>query len=134
MLDTPLLLAHQAIRRLTAKALSTLDISADEARVLEVLGKQERPTMGLVAAKAGLLLPALSKLADRLETRGLVRRVAGDEDTRRVHLVLTPQGERQRAQALAEFTKIDKYLAEKIGSWEIDRLEKLLAKIHEKVL
>ena len=71
MLDTPLLLAHQAIRRLTAKALSTLDISADEARVLEVLGKQERPTMGLVAAKAGLLLPALSKLADRLETRGL---------------------------------------------------------------
>jgi len=134
MIDTSLLLAHQAIRRLTAKALSTLDISADEARVLEVLGKQERPTMGLVAAKAGLRLPALSKLADRLEARGLVRRVAGDEDTRRVHLVLTPQGERQRAQALAEFTKIDKYLAEKIGSWEIDRLEKLLAKIHEKVL
>ena len=134
MIDTSLLLAHQAIRRLTAKALSTLDISADEARVLEVLGKQERPTMGLVAATAGLRLPALSKLADRLEARGLVRRVAGDEDTRRVHLVLTPQGERQRAQALAEFTKIDKYLAEKIGSWEIDRLEKLLAKIHEKVL
>ena len=44
----------------------------------------------------------------------------------------TPAGERQRAQALAEIAKIDKDLSEKIGSWEIDRLEKLLAKIQEK--
>jgi len=133
MLDTPLLLAHQAIRRLTAKALSTLGISPDEARVLEVLGGQDRPSMGAVAAKAGLRLPALSKLADRLEERGFVRRVPGDDDTRRVYLVLTPAGERQRTLALAEIAKIDKGLAEKMGSWELDRLEKLLAKLSEKL-
>lgn len=131
MLDTPLLLAHQAIRRLTAKALSTLGISVDEARVLEVLGGPERASMGQVGTKSGLKISALSKLADRLETRGLLRRVAGDDDTRRVYLVLTPLGERLRSQALAEMSKIDKYLSEKIGSWELDRLEKLLSKIQQ---
>ncbi|MBL8895447.1 MAG: MarR family transcriptional regulator [Rhizobiales bacterium] len=131
MLDTPLLLAHQAIRRLTAKALSTLGISVDEARVLEVLGGPERVSMGQVAAKSGLRISALSKLADRLEARGLARRVEGDDDTRRVYLVLTPLGERLRIQALAVIAKTDKHLTEKIGSWELDRLEKLLSKIQQ---
>ena len=54
MLDTPLLLAHQAIRRLTAKALSNLALSPDEARVLEVVGGLEHPTMSVVAARAGV--------------------------------------------------------------------------------
>jgi MarR family multiple antibiotic resistance transcriptional regulator len=130
MLDTPLLLAHQAIRRLTAKALSNLAISPDEARVLEVVGGLEHPTMGVVAARAGLKLPALSKLADRLEARGLLRRVDGEVDTRCVHLALTFQGDKLRTTALAEMAKIDKQLAERIGSWEMDRLEKLLAKIN----
>lgn len=132
MLDTPLLLAHQAVRRLTAKALSTLGISVDEARVLEVLGDPERASMGQIARRSGLKISALSKLADRLEASGIARRVGGDDDTRKVYLVLTPLGERQRAQALAEIAKTDKYLSEKIGSWELDRLEKLLAKIQEK--
>ncbi|MBL8906316.1 MAG: MarR family transcriptional regulator [Rhizobiales bacterium] len=132
MLDTPLLLAHQAVRRLTAKALSTLGISVDEARVLELLGDPERASMGQIARRAGLKISALSKLADRLETTGLARRVAGDDDTRRVYLALTPLGERLRAQALTEIAKSDRYLSEKIGSWELDRLEKLLAKIREK--
>jgi DNA-binding MarR family transcriptional regulator len=132
MLDTPLLLAHQAVRRLTAKALSILGISVDEARVLEVLGDPERASMGQIAKRSGLRMPALSKLADRLESSGLVRRLAGDDDTRKVYLVLTPLGERLRTQALAEISKTDKHLTEKIGSWEIDRLVKLLAKIQEK--
>ena len=132
MFDTPLLLAHQAVRRLTAKALSTLGISVDEARVLEVLGDPERASMGQIARRTGLKISAFSKLADRLEARGLIRRVGGDDDTRRVYLVLTPPGERQRAQALSEIAKIDKHLSEKVGSWEIDRLVKLLAKLQDK--
>jgi len=132
MFDTPLLLAHQAVRRLTAKALSTLGISVDEARVLEVLGDPERASMGQIARRTGLKISAFSKLADRLEARGLIRRVGGDDDTRRVYLVLTPAGERQRAQSLSEIAKIDKHLSEKVGSWEIDRLVKLLAKLQDK--
>jgi DNA-binding MarR family transcriptional regulator len=130
MLDTPLLLAHQAIRRLTAKALSNLALSPDEARVLEVVGGAEHPTMGQVAGRAGLTLSALSKLADRLEARGLLRRTDDEVDTRCVHLSLTFQGDRLRTAAMAEMAKIDKQLAERIGSWEMDRLEKLLAKIN----
>jgi DNA-binding MarR family transcriptional regulator len=87
--------------------------------------------MGQIARRSGLRISALSKLADRLEARGLARRLAGDDDTRRVYLVLTPLGERQRGLALAEIAKSDKYLSEKIGSWEIDRLEKLLTKIQQ---
>jgi DNA-binding MarR family transcriptional regulator len=132
MLDTPLLLAHLSVRRLTAKALSMLGISVDEARVLELLGDSERASMGQIARRSGLRMSALSKLADRLEANGLARRVAGDDDTRKVYLFLTPLGARQRSLALQEIAKADKYLSEKIGSWEIDRLEKLLAKIQEK--
>lgn len=131
MLDTPLLLAHQAVRRLTAKALSTLGISVDEARVLEVLGQPERVSMGQIAKQSGLRISAMSKLADHLEAAGLARRVAADDDTRRVYLVLTPLGERQRSQALTEIARLDKHLSEKVGSWELDRLEKLLAKIQQ---
>lgn len=132
MLDTPLFLAHQEIRRLTAKALIALGISVDEARVLEVLGDPDRVSMGQIARRSGLRISALSKLADRLESGGLARRVPADDDTRKVYLALTPLGERQRTQALAEIAKADKHLSERIGSWEIDRLVKLLAKIHDK--
>ena len=132
MIDTPLLLAHQAIRRLTAKALSKLSISADEACVLEVVGGGEQTTMGAVARLSGLKLPALSKLADRLEGRYLLRRIAGETDTRCVHLALTPQGDKLRQAAMAEISKLDKELAEALGSWEMDRLVKLLTKIKEK--
>jgi len=92
MLDTPLLLAHQAIRRLTSKALSNLALSPDEARVLEVVGGAEHPTMGQVAGRAGLTLSALSKLADRLEAAGLLRRERADEDGRGLYAVLTDDG------------------------------------------
>jgi DNA-binding MarR family transcriptional regulator len=86
--------------------------------------------MGQVAGRAGLTLSALSKLADRLEARGLLRRTDGEVDTRCVHLSLTFQGDKLRIAAIAEMVKIDKKLAERIGSWEMDRLEKLLAKIN----
>jgi DNA-binding MarR family transcriptional regulator len=130
MLETPLFLAHGTVWQETAKALAQLGISPEEGRVLEALGQAEHTTMGMIAAKSGLLLPALSKLADRLEARGLARRVGAEDDTRRVYLRLTSAGEKLRTEALAAIAQVDRLFAERVGSWEIDRLLRLLAKFN----
>jgi DNA-binding MarR family transcriptional regulator len=67
--------------------------------VLYTLSKCDAPArMGELSQGVLLSQPALSRLVDRLEARGLVERVADPEDGRAVRVGLTPAGsELQRA-------------------------------------
>jgi DNA-binding MarR family transcriptional regulator len=70
---------------------SSLGISRIEAGVMSVLSRGSRRITELAAAE-GVTQPAMTRLVDRLQERGLVTRESDPEDGRAVVVQLTPGG------------------------------------------
>jgi DNA-binding MarR family transcriptional regulator len=132
MLDLHLLQAARSVQRAATAALKGSEIALDELHVLECLNPSDRQSIGGVARALGLHLPHVSKIADRLEAKSLIRRIPAEEDTRRVYLLLTPQGERLRTAARSEVQSAMRAFSEKLGQWDEDRLTKLMGKLTDK--
>jgi MarR family transcriptional regulator, organic hydroperoxide resistance regulator len=129
MLDDRLLQAARSVQRAAMRALESFGLNLDELHMLERLNANERQSIGGVARSLSLHFPHASKIADRLEDKLLLRRIPAEEDTRRVYLLLTPQGERLRNTARSEVQKAMRAFSEKLGQWDEDRLVKLLGKL-----
>ena len=71
-------------------------------------------------------------LVDRLEVRGLVTRKPSPDDRRVKHVLLTPAGERLRAQLLARFGPIRESL-DSLPRTEQRRLRDLLSQVLERI-
>ncbi|HKA30817.1 MAG TPA: MarR family transcriptional regulator [Candidatus Binatia bacterium] len=72
-------------------------LSATDLKTLDILQRQGTRTAGELAAHTGLATPSVTALIDRLEAKGLLRRVRGREDRRRVLVELTPALEKEVA-------------------------------------
>src|SRR5438309_12003051 len=59
-------------------------LGATEEKTLSLLGKRGPLTAGEIAAHTGLTTPSVTSLIDRLENKGMVRRVRDPHDRRRV--------------------------------------------------
>ncbi len=68
------------------------DLSVPQFRTLLFLRRQPGVSISDVAEHIGLTLPSVSKMVDRLVTRGLVMRHSAPGDRRRICLELTPLG------------------------------------------
>ena len=73
-----------------------------EWRVLATLSAGGGYTVGALARATLFKQPTLSKLLDRLERRGLVRRVAGQMDLRQSRVELTARGRRRILPVVAQ--------------------------------
>jgi DNA-binding MarR family transcriptional regulator len=69
-------------------------ISARQATLLWLVKRSPGLSLAELAAAEGISPPAMSGHVDRLERAGLVRRVRGAQDRRRVGLELTAEGAR----------------------------------------
>jgi len=68
-------------------------ITVPQFRVLDMIHNRiDKPAQ--IARMLGITPSAVTSLLERLEERGLLRRMPGRKDRRRVELVLTPMGER----------------------------------------
>lgn len=67
-------------------------LGATEEKTLSLLGKRGPLTAGEIAAHTGLTTPSVTGLLDRLESKGMVRRVRDPHDRRRV--IVEPNQER----------------------------------------
>ena len=79
---------------------------------------------GLMLSSAGV-----TSRIDRLERRGLVRRLADPDDRRGVIVELTDQGLEVVDEAVAAVTISDRQLLERLDTEEIEQLEGLLRKL-----
>lgn len=79
-----------------------------EWRVLGTLSAGGGYTVGALARATLFKQPTLSKLLDRLEHRGLVRRVAGGMDLRQSLVELTPRGRKRIAPVVAQARRREK--------------------------
>src|SRR5690242_11971424 len=67
-------------------------LGATEEKTLALLGRRGPLTAGEIAAHTGLTTPSVTGLLDRLESKGMVRRVRDPHDRRRV--IVEPDQER----------------------------------------
>jgi DNA-binding MarR family transcriptional regulator len=80
-------------------------LGATEEKTLSLLGKRGPLTAGEIAAHTGLTTPSVTGLLDRLESKGMVRRVRDPHDRRRV--IVEPNQER-----LAELDRLFYFVQE----------------------
>jgi DNA-binding MarR family transcriptional regulator len=79
-----------------------------EWRVLGTLSSGGAYTVGALARATLFKQPTLSKLLDRLERRGLVRRAAGGMDLRQSMVELTPRGRKRIGPVVAQARRREK--------------------------
>jgi DNA-binding MarR family transcriptional regulator len=94
--------ASHVILRDFHRLLAPQRMRVPEWRVLATLSGRGAYTVGALARATLFKQPTLSKLLDRLERRGLVRRVAGEMDLRQALVELTPRGRKRVAPVVAQ--------------------------------
>jgi DNA-binding MarR family transcriptional regulator len=83
---------------------AALELSPAQCHVLHVIEPGHPVPMKRLAASLSCDASNVTGLVDRLESRGLVRRLPGKEDRRVKELDLTPTGARLRAELIARMT------------------------------
>ena len=93
-------------------------------RILRGAGKQGLPTLE-IADRMIERSPGITRLVDRLEKKGLVKRRRSPTDRRQVFCVLAPAGARLLARMDAPVARMDEYLG-MLDDADIDTLIRLL--------
>jgi len=102
-------------RRLRQQAVG--QVTASQLSALSALAKRGELTLGELAGLEQIAPPSMTRIAARLEERGLVERHADPADRRVARVAITPEG----AQLLEETrTRRDAYLAERIQRFTDD--------------
>ncbi len=97
-----------------------------EWRVLATLSAGGAFTVGALARATLFKQPTLSKLLDRLEQRGLVRRVAGGMDLRHSRVELTARGRKRIAPVVAQARRREKAVLKRYRASDVRVFKRLL--------
>jgi len=127
-----------SLDRLDAAAASTLAISRNDLRALELVSRQGWMAAAVLAKHLGLTSGAVTTLIDRMEAKGLLARVADPHDRRRVRIQATAEGIRRERELLGahrretakwlarrparDLAVIDAFLVEARGAAETARM------------
>jgi DNA-binding MarR family transcriptional regulator len=122
------------LNRFLRREAHVLGVTGSQATLLRVIQKHPELRAGELAAREGVSAPAMSRYLDRLEKASLIKRERSHVDARRVHLVLTPQGERVLDSVRRRRTAWLAARLERLSPEELERLEEatdLLARLVE---
>jgi DNA-binding MarR family transcriptional regulator len=95
-------------------------------RVLEVLSDEQGRSMGELAQLVLMNHPALTKLMDRLVSRGWVHRATDPADSRKVLVFITDEGLEFAARLRARVAEYQDSIDAGFGDRRSDQLKKLL--------
>jgi DNA-binding MarR family transcriptional regulator len=114
--------------RILDRHLAPLGITAAQLKVLRIIGTGEN-TAAALCRQLFIHSAAMTRMLDRLESKGLIVRTRDDNDQRQVRLALTEKGQTVSRQlpilagaAMSEFTA-------GLSAEELSRLEGLLGKM-----
>ena len=99
-----------------------------EWRVLASLSSGEGYTVGALARATLFKQPTLSKVLDRLERRGLVRRAAGGMDLRQSLVELTPRGRKRIQPVVSQARRHEKSVLKVHKASDIKAFRQILKK------
>lgn len=115
----PMLVLLDAARRIECRleeALSSIGLSIAKYQALDVLVQAEEPTrLSALAGSLECVRSNVTQLADRLESDGLIQRVASPHDRRAVHAVVTTLGRQRHAAGAAAIETLQSELASRVA-------------------
>jgi DNA-binding MarR family transcriptional regulator len=128
----PYLLARTGARlgNAFAQALKPHGLSLAEWRVCASLNHQPGQTLSQLVANASMDMSALSRLIDRLITRGYVARQRSAEDARALRLTLTAAGTELTRSLIPAAKQYEAVALQGFSEAEVDRLRDMLHRIH----
>jgi DNA-binding MarR family transcriptional regulator len=118
--------AHRHVHGALDRVLKEESLPVEQWRILTVLADGEGRAMSDLSRQVLMNLPALSKTIDRMVSSALVHRKQDPEDSRRVLVFITDFGLDMVARCNARVGSLEKALSDKLGSWETERLCRLL--------
>lgn len=122
------------IRRDLTKQLESYDLTAQQYNVLRILrgaGKEGLPTLS-IGERLIEETPGMTRLLDRLEAKGLVRRERCEQDRRQVLCHLTAEGTALLARLDPAVNETERTLAGRLTESEAETLVELLEKLRER--
>ncbi|HET6233187.1 MAG TPA: MarR family transcriptional regulator [Longimicrobiaceae bacterium] len=128
-----LLRTADLVRRRVTQAVEPFGVTVQQFNVLRILrgaGDEPMPTLE-VADRMLEQTPGITRLLDRLEAKGLVRRERCPEDRRRVLCWITPQGLDLLRQMDAALDAADDAAIGKLDAAEVRQLITLLDRVRE---
>lgn len=121
--------AHRHLTQRLTEALAAEGMQPDFWRVLFVLGDEKGKTMGDLADSLSMNPPKVSKLMDKMVSKGLVLRKADEDDNRRVLAYITDKGLSALARMHEPVERFESELREKLGLSSHKQLQTLLVKL-----
>jgi DNA-binding MarR family transcriptional regulator len=128
-----LLLTADRLRRDLARVVEPHGLTLQQYNVLRILrgaAGQALPTLD-VAERMIERTPGITRLLDRLERKGLVRRERCPEDRRQVLVALSPAGRRLLAGLDAPMARADDRLQDRLGTRRTVTLIRLLETVRQ---
>ncbi|WP_322057613.1 MarR family winged helix-turn-helix transcriptional regulator [Paraburkholderia sp. J63] len=114
---------------ITQRTVAELGVTSQQASVLFMVASGKCVLAAELAREYGIDASAVTRLVDRLEKRGLLKRVRSSEDRRAVRLALTPEGEAIAARMPAIFTSVTELASQGLTPEEIGFLKSMLRRV-----
>lgn len=120
------------LRRRGEALLAPHDVTLQQFNVLRILrGARPEGLCTLTIAERMIeQTPGITRLIDRLEKKGLVRRVRSEEDRRQVWCRITPAGERLLARLDDPVEEFDRAAVRGLSPADQEQLTALLGQLH----
>lgn len=127
-------IAQQALKDHTNRTLAETGgkVTLAQAAILFLLEERDRRFMSDMGQVIGVDKSAMTRLVDRLEKAGLVKRRVDPENRRAISILLTPAGRREAAAALTVIKRINKQIRKDYLPAEVDAFKKILGGILRK--
>jgi homoprotocatechuate degradation regulator HpaR len=104
-------------------------VTEQQWRILRVLWEQKHLTSTQISTLTLLPTPSLVGILDRLEKKGLVKRLRSSTDRREVNITITNLGKELQLQVMPKIKKIQDQIKQKLSTAEWEHINKILEKI-----
>lgn len=111
------------------RTVAELGVTGQQASVLFMVASGKCVLAAELAREYGIDASAVTRLVDRLEKRGLLKRVRSSEDRRAVRLALTSEGQAIAVRMPAIFTSITGTLMSGLSPEEVGFLKSMLRRV-----
>ncbi|XJZ28654.1 MarR family winged helix-turn-helix transcriptional regulator [Bacillota bacterium Lsc_1132] len=108
------------------------NLSLTEFSVLEVLYFKAKQTIQQIGNRVLISSGSMTYVIDKLEKRGLLKRIACLDDRRAIHVALTNEGNRLMVNIMPKHQELVEYIFGSLNNNEAEQLAKLLKKVNER--
>ena len=106
------------------------DLRPSFLEILTYIAESEGASIKAIGLSCGLKKQTMTSHLNELEERGYVKRKSSEVDKREQHIFLTPYGEKFKLNLLQVVNDLEREYSKKIGDVELERIEKMLEKLH----